>query len=292
MIKQLLLTVMLASMVIFLAQCSNDDNSNPTGSNDNPNQFTGITETDDLGYILGGDSSDWCYDPSKNGQGIPPTEYALYPAFPNSSYYYFTLIYDLPAASEVVINIVDTSQAIIRELVNQSQEAGQYVTGWDVRDTLGAMVSPGIYRVTMTAGDFECHGDVEVTAVPEPDSETVIVHTHTSGDSMMVSYDSPVKIGAIWMIFTFDGILGDPLYDRVTFGMSLLDNISQSSSPDKPDTLKVLVSTPIAQIKTLPSGEHNLCRIPIESGRISLEYTEVSDSLGEAVYPSAIIKAP
>ncbi len=294
MIKRFVLILILASTTIFLAQCSDDDNSNPTGSNDPDtlSQFSGITETNDLGYIIGGDVSDWCYDPSKNVDGGLPNAYALYPAFPNSSYYYFTLIYDLPVASNVNLTVVDTGQEVVRQLVGQSQDAGQYVAGWDIRNTEGNMVSPGIYRIMMTAGDFECFGDVEVVAAPEPDSESVIVYTHTSGDSLVVSYDSPAKIGAIWMIFTFDGAVGNPFYDRITFGMSLLSNTSESTSPDQPDTLKVLISTPFSQIRTLPSGEQNLCSIPIESGRISLDYTEVSDSLGEALIPSAIIKGP
>lgn len=293
MLKRLLPVLLIASTVISLASCSDDDELIPVVSNptDTLGQFEGITETDDLGYIFGGDLTDWCYTINKNALGEIPSEYTLYPAFPNSSYYYFTIIYDLPALSDVHMAILDSTMSVIHELVNETREAGQYHAGWDIRDAEGNRVEPGIYRVIMTANDFECYGDIEVLPVPEPDSGMVIIHTRTSNNGMLVSYDASIEIGGLWMVFIYDGSVEPPIYDRVTWRMTRLDNTIVVDSEDAPDTLKILISTPLSEIRTLPVGTNDLCSIPVESGGVALGYIEVSDGLG-ALVPAAIIKSP
>jgi hypothetical protein len=293
MFKRLCSLILIASIPILLANCSNDDDANPIDSAplDSLIQFDGITETDDLGYLIGGDLTDWCYNSEKSTSEEIPSHYALYPAFPNSSYYSFTIIYDLPVASEVHLVVIDTSESVIRELVNEAQPAGRYRSGWDIRDAEGNRAEPGIYRVIIAAGEFECYGDIEVLPVPEPDSGTIIIHTRTSDNGMLVSYDAPSEIGGMWLIFIYDGIIGTPVYDRVTWRMTRLDNTIETPSADVPDTLKILISTPLSEIRTLPIGINNLCSIPVESGGIALDYIEISDGLGNLV-PAAIIKSP
>ena len=294
MVHRLLFVMLMVVFGLFLVQCSDDDNpvdSTGPDTGDTLIVIDGITETDDLGYIIGGDLNDWCYDFTKNSKGPVPSTFALYPAFPNASYYYINLIYDLPLMTDVYIRVIDSTAAVVRDLVDTAQVMGQYVTGWNLLDTAGVRVAPGMYRVLMNAGDFECQGDIEVLPVPEPDSESAIIYTEMSGDNMLVSYDSPEEIAALWLVFISDGDIGTITYDIVLREMSVLDNIVASASDHEPDTLKVIISTPIQQIETIPSGEHGLCIIPITGGRLALNYTEASNEQGQLV-PTAIVKLP
>ena len=277
---------------IFIINCSFDEINYPvnSGSNDFPHEITGITQTDDLGNVVGGDMTDWCYSQTKNAMGEIPTEYALYPAYPNASYYTFSLIYDLPAQSDVHIYIVDT-MSMVSTLVDETQEAGRYITGWNLLDDAGTRVDPGLYRVMITAGDFSCSGDIQVLPVPQPDSGSLVVYTEISDNFVYVSYDSPVDVAALWLKIIFNGSVGDPIYDLVTRHMTRQSHIAVSNSPDEPDTLKILIVSPLDHLETMPSGSHDLCRIPITSGAVSLDYVEASDEQG-ALLPAAIIKLP
>ncbi len=291
MLKRTLLILFLGSLAIFMVQCSQDDTPESIVS---PNidtlpTISGITQTNDLGIVEGGDLNDWCYTSPKSATGTLPTEYALYPAFPNASYYYVNLIYDLPVQSVVSLAIMDTSRTVVRTLVNSSQAAGQYVTGWDLRDSLGTRVSPGIYRVLIKAGDFQCFGDIEVLPVPQPDSGSLVITTGPSDDGMAVTYDSPVPVAALWLVFILDGGTGAPVYDPVTAGMNVRDNLVQSATETQPDTLKIIMVTPVDRIVTMPEGSHYLCDIPVTSGRLSLDYVEASNEMGQLI-PAAIIK--
>ena len=291
--KRLLVIPIMVLMAVSLIQCTDDEETNPVDPAlpDTTLQFSGVTTTDDLGYILDNDTADWCYGAGKSAEGELPTEYALYPAFPNPSYYSFNFIYDLPVQSAVHLFIIDTSAAIISELVQETQPAGRYLTGWDIRDTTGSRVDPGIYRVMLTAGDFECYGDIEVVAPPEPDSRTLVVYTELTDDGLDLTYDSPDKIGALWLVFVFNGVIGSPIYDSATFRMNVMSAITVSSLEDEPDTLKILISTPVNPMRAMPSGQNELCFIPVESGQIALDYVEASDSLG-TIMPTAIVKIP
>jgi len=292
MFKRLFFILLVASASIFLMNCSDDEEANPVNSDliDFPVTINGITQTDDLGNVVGGDMTDWCYSQTKNSMSEIPTEYALYPAYPNASYYNFAIIYDLPAQSNVQIYVINTT-SIVRTLVTQTQDAGRYITGWNILDNAGTRVDTGLYQVLMMAGDFICSGDIRVLPVPQPDSGSLIVYTKTLEDDLAVSYDSPSKVAAIWLKFIFNGSVGNPMYDSVAWDMNLISHIAESSSAEEPDTLKVLIVSPVDQLTSMPSGLHDLCRIPVLSGAVSLDYVEASDDLG-ALIPVAIMKLP
>ncbi|MCK4547433.1 MAG: hypothetical protein KAW17_08320 [Candidatus Eisenbacteria sp.] len=119
--------------------------------------FTGILETDEVGEILGGDSSDWC--PSG---GVVPSAHGLGPAYPNSATGAITIPFALPLATDVVVEIIDRNCVVIRTLVDASLLTGHYTVLWDLADQSGSPVPADLYRCVMVAAGFYCHGDIQV----------------------------------------------------------------------------------------------------------------------------------
>lgn len=62
----------------------------------------------------------------------------------------------VPSGSSVpvVVRIYALNGTLVRELVRQSLEPGDYVVGWDGRDRTGRPTLPGIYVAVMNAGGF------------------------------------------------------------------------------------------------------------------------------------------
>jgi hypothetical protein len=58
-----------------------------------------------------------------------------------------------PVAS-VRVSLYSLDGTPIRQLVNESLQAGRYLLGWDGMDDRGRRVQPGVYVVVMTAGNF------------------------------------------------------------------------------------------------------------------------------------------
>jgi len=54
----------------------------------------------------------------------------------------------------VTIRLYDISGQLIRELVNQYHEAGQYKAFWDGRDSAGAGASSGVYLLRLASGGY------------------------------------------------------------------------------------------------------------------------------------------
>ena len=47
-------------------------------------------------------------------------------------------------------------------LVDQTMPEGVHSLVWDLRDSGGTRVTPGIYRCVIHAGNFLCYGDIQV----------------------------------------------------------------------------------------------------------------------------------
>ena len=81
--------------------------------------------------------------------GQIPSQFKLYPAYPNPFNAQTTIQYDLIKDSPLNIGIYDILGQRIATLLNQKQPAGHYQVIWNARD-----VSSGIYFYKIQAGDY------------------------------------------------------------------------------------------------------------------------------------------
>lgn len=80
--------------------------------------------------------------------------FTLYQNHPNPFNPSTTIIYDLPRASQVEIEIFTLLGERIRALVKQQQAAGQHRLQWDGRDEKGAPMPSGVYLYRLRADEF------------------------------------------------------------------------------------------------------------------------------------------
>jgi len=82
-----------------------------------------------------------------------PTEFALYPAFPNPFNPSTTLQFDLPEAGEVTLVIFDLRGREVAQAVNGYISAGQHRATWTGRDNRGRMLPSGLYIARLVAAN-------------------------------------------------------------------------------------------------------------------------------------------
>lgn len=75
----------------------------------------------------------------------PFTAFALVAIVPNPSPRATTIHFTTPVASSLIIEIVDLSGRIVRELVSGRLEAGRHRVAWDGRAANGSLSPSGIY---------------------------------------------------------------------------------------------------------------------------------------------------
>ncbi len=277
MLRSLILKIWAILIVLLLVQCSNDstgpsDGNNP-GNNGQGERFSGITLTDKDGLVLGGDTTDWCYATAKTvnaGENLPlPESYALYPAYVNPSGGPIHIDYDLPASSNVHLYIIDTSETVIRDLVNESQAAGHYSAIWDQEDNAGDFVSEGIYGCLLEAGDFSCFGDIQVDSTPDH----IILYSQTSGNNLVITYEATEPAGAVFMEFDTDAAMGYPIPGDGAADMSFGPGVVNGK-------YRLLVFSIDDPPSFILGGEHTLCTIPI-GGPMVIDSAQASDTLGQ-----------
>ena len=83
-----------------------------------------------------------------------PTDFALYPAYPNPFNAEVSLSFDLPQASSVALVLYDALGQPVRRLVEGPLAAGRYRFVWDGRDQGGRVVASGIYFYRLAADSF------------------------------------------------------------------------------------------------------------------------------------------
>jgi len=91
--------------------------------------------------------------PGKSSGNLP-SEYALNQNFPNPFNPNTEISYAIPEGSLVKLEIFNIMGRKVIALVNEYQEAGNYVIAWNGRDEDGIHVSSGVYFYRITAGDF------------------------------------------------------------------------------------------------------------------------------------------
>ncbi|MCK5125161.1 MAG: hypothetical protein KAR42_02800 [candidate division Zixibacteria bacterium] len=288
-----LLLVMLASL-LFLIQCSDDKTTGPTDQADLTDpaiiEISGITRTGIFGVILRPDSDnpdtldadDWCYTSTlQSTEKKPiPNAFALYPAFPNSSYQQVIVRYDIPVASDVDIYIIDTTQTVIKELVSEQQQAGGYTIYWDRTDTSGVEVPADIYRLMMKAGDFECYGDIKLTEIVHypPNSDTipsVTIELSINGNNATISYSSDVELGGFAIRLPYTGTYQNLHFDIVARKMEKSANTINS-------IINIVITPsmtlPLEPLATLPAGQDvTLCTFSF-TGDVFLGCADASDA--------------
>ncbi|MBN1637704.1 MAG: T9SS type A sorting domain-containing protein, partial [Ignavibacteriales bacterium] len=80
-----------------------------------------------------------------------PDEFIIHPNYPNPFSYSTTIEYDLPEHSNVRIVIYDVSGKMVKELLNEYQEARSYLYEWDGTDGFGHKAGSGIYVLVINA---------------------------------------------------------------------------------------------------------------------------------------------
>jgi len=83
-----------------------------------------------------------------------PTQFDLYPNYPNPFNPRTSIPYSLPEDTRVSVRVYDVSGRAVKTLIDIQQTAGLHTVTWDGRDEGGRCVSSGIYFIRLEAGDF------------------------------------------------------------------------------------------------------------------------------------------
>ena len=83
-----------------------------------------------------------------------PQNHALQQNFPNPFNPGTTIQYSLPEAGPVSLKIYDMAGQVVRQLVNQIQNAGNHQTVWDGLDASGTPTANGVYIYELRAGEY------------------------------------------------------------------------------------------------------------------------------------------
>jgi len=84
-----------------------------------------------------------------------PTDYILYPNYPNPFNPFTTISFNLPEVSLLNLFIFDINGRFVKSLINQTvYEAGFHTVGWDGTDNTCKKVSSGVYFYKINADTF------------------------------------------------------------------------------------------------------------------------------------------
>ncbi len=83
-----------------------------------------------------------------------PSAYALHQNYPNPFNPSTTLLFDLPAATDIRIVVYDLLGREVVQLVEQRLEPGYHQLVWNGRDRRGREVPTGMYIVLMTTPEY------------------------------------------------------------------------------------------------------------------------------------------
>ncbi|MBU4446678.1 MAG: T9SS type A sorting domain-containing protein [Candidatus Marinimicrobia bacterium] len=83
-----------------------------------------------------------------------PTEFHLYPNYPNPFNPVTTISYDLPEKGHVELIIYNIRGERVKTLIKGFQEGGSYQLNWDGRDQNSEILSSGIYLLQISTGKY------------------------------------------------------------------------------------------------------------------------------------------
>lgn len=87
-------------------------------------------------------------------QSAMPTEFTLYPSFPNPFNPNTTIAFSLPKSTSVKLEIFNSLGQHVRTLVSSTLPAGIYSEDWNACDDRGVRVNSGIYFYRLKADGF------------------------------------------------------------------------------------------------------------------------------------------
>jgi len=90
----------------------------------------------------------------ETGSGIMPRTTALMQNFPNPFNTVTEITYTVAEQNHVTLNIYDSVGRLVRVLVNEHTDAGQYRVTWNGKDDSGAQLPSGIYLSRLVCGSF------------------------------------------------------------------------------------------------------------------------------------------
>lgn len=86
---------------------------------------------------------------------VLPARVTVYPAAPNPFNPATNLALDLPAPTQVVVDIHDVRGRRVRLLLDETRIAGRHVLRWDGTGDDGAAMPSGVYLVRVRAGEVD-----------------------------------------------------------------------------------------------------------------------------------------
>ncbi|MBI3110358.1 MAG: PQQ-dependent sugar dehydrogenase [Ignavibacteriales bacterium] len=91
------------------------------------------------------------------GSGVP-TEFKLYPAYPNPFNPTTQISFDIPHTEHVTITIYNLLGIRVAQLTNRRYETGRHSVLWDGRDEGGGVAGSGTYLYSLEAGSYRRSG--------------------------------------------------------------------------------------------------------------------------------------
>ncbi len=86
--------------------------------------------------------------------GVLPAGYVLHSNYPNPFNPQTSIRFDLPETAQISLNVYDLAGHLVRTLIsNETRIAGQYEVPWNGQDSLGQVVSAGVYFYRLDVGN-------------------------------------------------------------------------------------------------------------------------------------------
>ena len=83
-----------------------------------------------------------------------PKEFALHNNYPNPFIPVTNITYDIPEATDVILEIYNVMGQRVRTLAQGNHEPGRYQIVWSATNDIGQALSSGMYIYRIQAGDF------------------------------------------------------------------------------------------------------------------------------------------
>jgi len=91
---------------------------------------------------------------SVDDQAALPEQFALYANYPNPFNPVTIVAYDIPEASDVLLEIYNITGQRVKILVNKRQEPNRYKVQWNGTNEAGTQLSSGMYFYRIQAKDY------------------------------------------------------------------------------------------------------------------------------------------
>ncbi len=129
------------------------DNEPVTSINPFIEDYTSILSTDEFGNIIGGDTTDWCFEPCDSLQSCN----RLLPAFPNPVNDTVNIRFDVDSNHSFVKLYFLNSSTDTLTLFNDYLQSGSY---WFRQSKYSLGLSNIYKRIYIEINDFTCYGDI------------------------------------------------------------------------------------------------------------------------------------